>query len=690
MTAQLAPPPVFRATDNNGLPLFLGQLGTFAAGTTTPQATYIDSTQTTPNTNPVILNFRGECNLWLDPTKTYKLVLKDAFGNLIWTVDNVQGGLLSPTGSIIPTVDNTFTLGSPSFSFANLYLGPNHAPALAPSGNIGYYARTASEIAAGVTPIDFSYLPGDVRRYGADPTGAGDSSTAIASAQASNSNVYFNQVGTYRVGTNLTLAQGVTFSFAAGAALSVNGGNTVQVGGQIVAGSYQIFGGAGNVITQGDYTHGPGVYNVKWWGAKGDNVTDDTNAIQAACNAPTSGVSQGVLYFPTGQYRVLSTTSGGAGIQVKGTPSIKGDGFYSVLIGIGFSGSNPIMSYIGTNPSPRTNFYIRDLHYLSDNSGASALSLAFCNTCDFSNIWLESLASGISCGTNVFNNTWKIWHVGGVVGRNFIVSSAGFNNNSFFGGRFGGAGFLMNHTAGLNAGNVMYGVDFEGMTSTGTGGLYIAPTGTGTVRGFSLLGCYAENATTPLFYFNGAAAANSIRGVTLIGGYFNGGGAGATAALLCQNVNGICVRGNDFDSFTNYVINDLGGNSNWDIGPNDYTNLGTAFSNTQLTLINLTYSASISIDPALGTDFSLTVPNGVAFTINAPTTANASPNQRIRIWIINASGGAMGVITWAAGPPGYKMSPWTNPANGFNRSIEFKYNGSNWYQVDQTGADVTN
>ena len=47
-----------------------------------------------------------------------------------------------------------------------------------------------------------------------------------------------------------------------------------------------------------------GVYNVKEYGAKGDGVTDDLAAIQAAVNAvgPTTG--GGVVYFPPGRYRV--------------------------------------------------------------------------------------------------------------------------------------------------------------------------------------------------------------------------------------------------------------------------------------------------------------------------------------------------------------------------------------------------
>lgn len=140
MTAQLSPNPIFRSWDNLGFPLVGGKLNTYAAGTTNPQATYTDSTQTTPNTNPVILNFRGEAQVWLDPTLTYKFVLTDAFNNLIWTVDNIQGPLL-----II-------------------------------------YPIVPAETNASVIPTNYNYPPGNVLRYGADPSGVTDSTTAIQSA----------------------------------------------------------------------------------------------------------------------------------------------------------------------------------------------------------------------------------------------------------------------------------------------------------------------------------------------------------------------------------------------------------------------------------------------------------------------------------------------------------------------------
>jgi hypothetical protein len=93
-TTTLSPTPVQKFFDNNGNALANGQLYTYAGGTSTPIATYTDNTGSTSNTNPIILNSRGECNLWLTPNVSYKFVLQDSLGNTIWTVDQVVNNAL--------------------------------------------------------------------------------------------------------------------------------------------------------------------------------------------------------------------------------------------------------------------------------------------------------------------------------------------------------------------------------------------------------------------------------------------------------------------------------------------------------------------------------------------------------------------------------------------------------------------
>jgi hypothetical protein len=90
MTATvLAPYLKQRFVDANGAPLYLGTVNTYAAGTNTPIVTYKDSTGISTNTNPITLNPRGECDIWLLPNVAYKFQVNDALGNLIWTEDNV-------------------------------------------------------------------------------------------------------------------------------------------------------------------------------------------------------------------------------------------------------------------------------------------------------------------------------------------------------------------------------------------------------------------------------------------------------------------------------------------------------------------------------------------------------------------------------------------------------------------------
>lgn len=65
--------------------------------------------------------------------------------------------------------------------------------------------------------------------------------------------------------------------------------------------------------------------SVKSYGAKGDGVTDDTNAIKSALNGLVPGVG-GTIYFPTGTYIISET------ILIGGNVTIYGDGVFNSLI----------------------------------------------------------------------------------------------------------------------------------------------------------------------------------------------------------------------------------------------------------------------------------------------------------------------------------------------------------------------
>lgn len=79
--------------DNNGAPLAGGLLYTYAAGTTTPQATYTTSVGNVSNTNPIVLNSVGRLDneIWLTQGVSYKFVLTTSALITLGTYDNIAG-----------------------------------------------------------------------------------------------------------------------------------------------------------------------------------------------------------------------------------------------------------------------------------------------------------------------------------------------------------------------------------------------------------------------------------------------------------------------------------------------------------------------------------------------------------------------------------------------------------------------
>ena len=87
--ASLTPTPKQQFFDANGNPLVLGKVYTYAAGTTTPIATYVDQVGATANTNPIILDARGMANIWLQASVAYKYLVTDSADVTQYTTDNI-------------------------------------------------------------------------------------------------------------------------------------------------------------------------------------------------------------------------------------------------------------------------------------------------------------------------------------------------------------------------------------------------------------------------------------------------------------------------------------------------------------------------------------------------------------------------------------------------------------------------
>ena len=87
---------------DDGVVLSGGKIYTYAAGTTTPQATYTSLEADQPNQNPIILDSGGRLpeDLWLSQGVTYKFVLKDSTDVQIGEYDDIPGINDFSTGSV--------------------------------------------------------------------------------------------------------------------------------------------------------------------------------------------------------------------------------------------------------------------------------------------------------------------------------------------------------------------------------------------------------------------------------------------------------------------------------------------------------------------------------------------------------------------------------------------------------------
>jgi hypothetical protein len=143
--------------DNNGNPLSGGKLFTYAAGTTTNQATYTSSSGNTAHTNPIVLDSAGRVSgsseVWLADGQRYKFLLKTSADVQLWSADNVSG--INDFSSIAPIVYNATGTGSNvAFTLASAPVSENTTSVYIN----GVYQQKNTYSVSGVT-LTFSQAP---------------------------------------------------------------------------------------------------------------------------------------------------------------------------------------------------------------------------------------------------------------------------------------------------------------------------------------------------------------------------------------------------------------------------------------------------------------------------------------------------------------------------------------------------
>ena len=260
MTTFLSPSPKLQFFGSDGTPLVGGKLYSYAAGTSTPLATYTDSSQTTANPNPIILDSRGEANVWLTAVE-YKFVLKTSNDSLIWTVDNV-----STLQGVIDAYEASLAASSGSSLIGFIQSGAN---------------ATARTVQAKLR--DFV----NVADFGAVGDGAHNDTTAIQAAidsvSANGGTVYFNP-GKYLITDTLIANKGVLLNGQNRTDLSAN----TNGGGENTASPIIVWGGSSGISAYmfkmqpesvGDVIWGGGAVYLEWDGgeaASGAVIFDNT------------------------------------------------------------------------------------------------------------------------------------------------------------------------------------------------------------------------------------------------------------------------------------------------------------------------------------------------------------------------------------------------------------------------------
>jgi len=266
MTTPLLPLPIFRAFTAAGTPLAGGLLYTYAAGTTTPQATYSDAAGSSPNANPVVLDSSGSAVVRLSPTRGYKFVLKDSGGTTQWTADNYYAYADSPTFS--------GTLNGVTGVF---------------SGNVSCAAFTATGTTTGV---DASYS-GSLT-VGGNSTVTGNS--AVTGTSTLTGQVYSNGVSIIAVKTS-------DESKISSTTVANDGTLTISVPkttGYILEALINVQGAAGGIQFDLNYSGAFTGSGVSWVGAEGRLNAAAVNFAGHAVNpsASSAGFVQGTITNP--------------------------------------------------------------------------------------------------------------------------------------------------------------------------------------------------------------------------------------------------------------------------------------------------------------------------------------------------------------------------------------------------------
>ena len=334
--------------DNNGVPLSGGLIYTYAAGTSTPQATYTSSNGGTAQANPIVLDSSGRVpsgEIWLTDGLQYKFVLQNANAVLIGTYDNIIGINSNFVNFTNAQEIQTATASQTVFTLTTMQYQPG-------TGSLSVFVDGVNQ-----------YGPG--AQYAYNETSA----TVITFVNG--------------------LHVGASVKFTTSAINASSYGNSSQI-------SYTPA-GTGSIPTNVQAKLRESV-SVLDFGADPTGVADSTTAIQAAINEAITQKS--TLVFPGGYYRISTALAVTQPINIEGNRAQIYQQTADASV-FSFNGGGTTAGFI------RNTAVVKDLILGTAAGIGKAIRIYQFMCCTFQDIVIPYAYKGVECIggiLNVFNN----------------------------------------------------------------------------------------------------------------------------------------------------------------------------------------------------------------------------------------------------------------------------------------------
>lgn len=161
-------PPRMQFLDSSGNPVNAGKLHSFVTGTSTPLATYTDSTGATTNANPTVLDSAGRATIFLSSSVSYRFRLDTSADVTVW--GPIDGVRVAAVDSILGTANQvtaSASVGTVTLSLA----GPHNFTTLTQYGALyGNGTGVVSATAVGSTSMVLTTSGGVAPSFSSNPT----------------------------------------------------------------------------------------------------------------------------------------------------------------------------------------------------------------------------------------------------------------------------------------------------------------------------------------------------------------------------------------------------------------------------------------------------------------------------------------------------------------------------------------